>query len=86
MYVLGDSSDGPVGKTLHSNARVAGLILVQGTKISQALWPNPPHLPCRPEKKKTNKKRNKPKKAIKQKQYCNKVIKDFLNGPHQKFF
>ena len=62
MYVLGDSSDGPVGKTLHSNARVAGLILVQGTKISQALWPNPPHLPCRPEKKKLTKKETNQKK------------------------
>lgn len=55
MYVLGDSPDGPVVKTLHSNARVAGLILVQGTKISQALRPNPPHPPCRPAHTHTHK-------------------------------
>ena len=82
MYVLGDSPKGPVVKTLPSNARVAGLILVQGAKISQALWLNRPHYPC-PAKKKQKKQKKKP---IKQKQYCNKVIKDFLNGPHQKFF
>ena len=45
MYILGDSPDGPVVKTLPSNARVASLLLVQGAKISQALWPNPPGTP-----------------------------------------
>ena len=55
MYVLGDSPKGPVVKTLPSSARVAGLILVQGAKISQALWLNRPHYP-RPAKRKKKKK------------------------------
>ena len=58
----GDLLDGPVVKTLPSNAVGAGSIPGWGAKNPHTLWPKNQH--------------------IKQKQYCNKLNKDFKNGPH----
>ena len=55
-------------RTLSSNVGDAGSIPAQGAKIPHA---------SRPKKKK-----NKQTQSIKQKQYCKKFNKKFLNGPH----
>ena len=55
-------------RTLSSNVGGAGSIPAQGAKIPHA---------SRPKKKK-----NKQTQSIKQKQYCKKFNKKFLNGPH----
>ena len=57
-----DFLDGPVAKTLPSNAVGAGFIPGWGAKNPNALWPK--------------------NQYIKQKQYCNKLNKNFKNGPH----